>query len=145
MSSRNIDDLVEQARSRCKAWVAACAARDVEVLVYCTYRSPAEQDELYTHGRTKPGPVVTWARAWSSWHNVRRAWDAVPMVNGKPLWGYSESLEPWQIVVDEADKLGIEWAGRWTRMREMVHYQVTDGLTYTAARQLVETLGLAND
>lgn len=140
MSSRDIDDLVETARSKCRAWVAACAARDVEVLVYCTYRSPAEQDRLYAQGRTAPGPVVTWARAWQSWHQVRRAWDAVPMVGGKPLWGYSASLLPWQVVVEEADRLGIEWAGRWTHMREMVHYQVADGLDLEGARQLVETM-----
>ena len=117
----------------------------MDVLVYCTFRSSAEQDELYTHGRTKPGPVVTWSRGGQSWHQARRAWDAVPMVNGKPLWGYSDALEPWQIVVDEAERLGIEWAGHWDHMREFVHYQITDGLTLDKALALIATLGLANE
>ena len=145
MASRNPDDLVENARTQCKAWVNACAARGVTVLVYCTFRSAAEQDELFTHGRTAPGPVVTNARGWQSWHNVRRAWDAVPMVNGKPLWNFGADLEPWKVLIAEGDGLGLEWAGRWTTFKEFVHWQVTDGLTYDRAKQLVETLGLANE
>ena len=145
MASRNLDDLVENARSKCKQWVQNCAARGVTVLVYCTYRTPAEQDELFAQGRTKPGAVVTNARAWQSWHNVRRAWDAVPMFNGKPMWNFGEQWEPWRVMIEEGDKLGLEWAGRWTTFKEYVHWQQTDGLLYDQAKQLVMTLGLAND
>jgi peptidoglycan LD-endopeptidase CwlK len=145
MASRNPDDLVQSARSRCQDWVQACKARGVDVLVYCTFRSAAEQDSLYAQGRTKPGPVVTWAKGGQSWHQARRAWDAVPMVNGKPLWGFGQDLEPWKVYVEEADKLGIEWAGRWDSFREYVHLQITDGLTLERALALIATLGLAND
>ncbi len=145
MSSRNIDDLVENARSRCKAWVETCRAHSIEILVYCTFRPASEQDELYAQGRSRPGPVVTWARGGQSWHQARRAWDAVPMVAGKPLWGFSTQLAPWQVYIDEAERLGIEWAGHWQSCREYVHLQVTDGLTLPAALELIATLGLANE
>ena len=34
------------------------------------YRSPAAQDELYTRGRSAPGPVVTYKRDGESKHNI---------------------------------------------------------------------------
>lgn len=38
-------------------------------------------------------------------------------------------LDPrWRIMVEEADALGLEWAGRWTGFREFVHFQNRGGL-----------------
>jgi peptidoglycan L-alanyl-D-glutamate endopeptidase CwlK len=34
------------------------------------YRSPERQDELYTHGRSAPGPIVTYKRGGESKHNT---------------------------------------------------------------------------
>ena len=34
------------------------------------YRSPERQDELYTRGRSAPGPIVTYKRGGESKHNA---------------------------------------------------------------------------
>ena len=34
------------------------------------YRSAARQDELYTHGRSAPGPIMTYKRGGGSKHNA---------------------------------------------------------------------------
>lgn len=145
MASRSLDDLHPDVRDRVARWVALCKARGVDVLVYCTFRSADEQDELYSQGRTKPGRIVTNARAWSSWHNVRRAIDAVPVVFGKPDWSYSDVNNDkvpdelwWQVMVEEADRVGLEWSGRWKRFPEYVHWQFTGGLSIEQARAQME-------
>jgi peptidoglycan L-alanyl-D-glutamate endopeptidase CwlK len=53
------------------------------------YRSSARQDELYTHGRSAPGPVVTYKRGGESKHNAlpSRALDvALLLANGEVSW-----------------------------------------------------------
>lgn len=140
MASRSLDTLRPEVAEKARAWLAACAARGVDVLVYCTLRSAVEQAALYTRGRSMPGPIVTNAPAWTSFHQYGRAWDCVPMVNGKPDWSYSDVNcdripdEPWwAVMVEEADLRGIEWAGRWKTFKEFVHFQVTGGLSVAQA------------
>ena len=53
------------------------------------YRSAARQDELYTHGRSAPGPIVTYKRGGESKHNAlpSRALDvAVLLADGEVSW-----------------------------------------------------------
>ena len=127
MASRSLSDLTPKARELCMKWIDACRKEGVDVLVYCTYRDGKEQDELYMIGRTKPGNIVTNARAGDSWHNWRRAWDAVPLVAGKPQWNGASLYAKMGRVAEE---LGIEWAGRWTgKLKETAHFQVTEGVT----------------
>ena len=132
--SRALSDLEPETRARVEAWLAACTGRGVDVLVYCTLRTAEEQDALYQQGRTKPGRIVTNAPAGSSWHNYARAADAVPLRGGKPLWRYDSTDPEWQVFAEEAERAGLEWAGRWRRFREYVHVQHTGGLTLAQAR-----------
>lgn len=141
--SRSMADLHPDVRVKVEKWVAACATRGVDILVYCTLRTADEQAALYAMGRTAPGKIVTNAKPWQSWHQFGRAVDAVPMVNGKPDWSYSDldadrwPDEPWwQIYVVEAGRAGLEWAGNWTTFREFVHVQDTGGLTLGQAMEL---------
>lgn len=147
MASRALTDLVPTVRSKVESWVSACEARGVSVLVYCTLRSAEEQAALYQIGRTVPpiGKIVTNAPAWSSAHQYGRAVDAVPTVHGKPLWrafpsnsaeqafrasGELRHLVPeWAVFAEEAERAGLEWAGRWKSFREYVHVQALDGMT----------------
>lgn len=139
MASRNIDDLLPQVRERVKTWLDACLLKDVHILVYCTYRSAAEQADLYAQGRTAPGSIVTNAGPYFSWHNFRRAVDAIPLRAGKPMWKYDASTFEWQTYADEAEKAGLEWAGRWKSFKEYDHVQFTEGQTITYARSHLET------
>jgi len=140
---RHPETLLPFFRAKIEAWVAACEARDVELLVYCTYRSPAEQEALYAQGRSTSGRIVTNARPWRSAHQYRRAVDAIPIVNGKPDWSYADINRDqvpdehwWAVMVEEAEKLGLEWAGHWKSFREYVHFQDLGGQTIAQLYEL---------
>lgn len=134
MSSRRLSDLTPDTRAAVEAWVAACAARGVDILVYCTLRTAEEQSELYASGRTAHGPILTNAPAWQSWHQFGRAVDAVPMVGGKCLWRYDGDVREWEVFAEEAEHAGLEWAGHWRGFREYVHVQLVPvGMTLASA------------
>lgn len=123
MASRSFADLQPQFRQRFIDWHAAAeAAAECQLLVTCTYRSPAEQDALYAIGRTKPGKKVTNAQAGQSAHNFGLALDFVPLENGKPVW--STTHDAWRKAGNLAPSFGLEWAGTWTTFREYPHVQV---------------------
>jgi peptidoglycan L-alanyl-D-glutamate endopeptidase CwlK len=68
------------------------------------------------------GAHVTHAACGESWHNYARALDAVPLVNGKPAWKTASPY--WQLYGEAAEKVGLEWAGRWKRFKEYPHVQL---------------------
>lgn len=151
-------------------WLRRCNARGVLVLIYETFRSRERQLELYRVGRMQradgewirlPGErIVTRARPGYSFHQYRRALDAVPFelhveggdvrrrldwtpfAAGAPrdrrerlLAGELEVLDPrWRTMVEEADAVGLEWAGRWRSVVEYVHFQATNGLSIDELR-----------
>lgn len=128
MPSRRVTDLHPDLRVLHPRWEAACEAAGVTVLTTCTYRSQAEQDELYAQGRTKPGRKVTWTRTSRhsetlNGHPAATAWDFVPLVNGKPVWSAADPA--WRIAGREATKLGLEWGGDWSAaQRDLPHIQM---------------------
>lgn len=109
MSSRNLDDLRPEVRPQVDAFLSACAAADIDVLVTCTLRSNAEQAALYAQGRTAPGSRVTDAPAGRSAHNFGLAIDVVPIVNGKLDWDRKDPV--WQKVGELGLAAGLQWAG----------------------------------
>ena len=130
INSRKIEDLHPKVADVCRKFMAACEAQDIDIIITSTYRDAESQNALYAQGRTKPGSVVTNAKAGQSWHNWRCAFDVVPLRNGKPVWGtMGKDLELWNKVGAIGESVGLEWAGRWKRMREFPHFQFTGGLT----------------
>jgi peptidoglycan L-alanyl-D-glutamate endopeptidase CwlK len=103
-----------------------CKTNGIDVIITSTYRDFASQDALFAQGRTKPGKKVTNARAGQSYHNFRCAFDFVPIVNGKAMWSDSGLFTKCGEI---AELVGLEWAGRWTKFKEMAHCQYTGGLT----------------
>ena len=127
INSRKLDDLIPQAKERVERFIALCQEQDIDLLVTSTFRDNESQGELYEQGRTKPGKIVTNAKAGESWHNYRCAVDVVPLVNGKPNWDGSDPI--WETIGELGEKAGLEWAGRWRTFKELAHFQYTGGLT----------------
>lgn len=122
-------DLQEKVKRFCNKLVDA----NIGLLIYCGYRSNEEQDALYAQGRTKPGKIVTMAKAGQSKHNftikgvpASKAIDCVPMRYGKPVWGNTslEDKELWLDVADIAKSVGLNWAGEWRRFKEFPHFEI---------------------
>ena len=126
MNSRDLNELLPKVKSLAESFVAACADEGIDVLITSTYRDAESQNALYAQGRTKPGQRVTNAKAGQSWHNWRCAFDFVPIVDGKAQWNDAKTFERCGHI---AESVGLEWAGRWTRFRELAHCQYTGGLT----------------
>ena len=126
LNSRNLDDLHPLVKAKAEAFVAACADAGIDVLITSTYRDAESQNALYAQGRTLPGKRVTNAKAGQSWHNWRCAFDFVPIVTGKAQWNDTNTFERCGEI---AESVGLEWAGRWTRFKELAHCQYTGGLT----------------
>lgn len=126
LNSRKLEDLHPAVENLARAFVVKCAAAGVDVLITSTYRDHASQAALFAQGRTAPGKIVTNARPGQSWHNWRCAFDFVPLVNGKAQWNDAATFERCGRI---AEAVGLEWAGRWKRFRELAHCQYTGGLT----------------
>ncbi len=115
--SRKISDLQVPFREQAQHFKSACSEKNLEVLIYCTRRTPEEQARLYRQGRTlaeielkateidkkyhrpdlaeillnaapqKSKNIITWAGPGQSLHNYGAAFDGCPMRDGKPVWG----------------------------------------------------------
>jgi hypothetical protein len=77
--------------------------------VFEGFRSPNRQRELYSQSRSKPGPKVTNADAWSSMHQYGVAADFVLYIDGKWSWDDSgERKKWWQQLHKLAAKHGLQ-------------------------------------
>ena len=132
IASRSIDDLLPVVKEKVKKCVALCKGDGIELLVTSTYRDNESQNALYAQGRTEPGKIVTNAKGGQSFHNYRCAVDVVPLVNGKPDWDGTHPI--WAKIGNYGKLAGLEWAGEWTRFKELAHFQYTGGLTLADLR-----------
>jgi peptidoglycan LD-endopeptidase CwlK len=73
----------------------------------------------------KLGQHVTNAVPGQSWHNLKEAFDAVPIINGKAEW--KTSHPHWKIYGQEVMKLGLDWGGSWKSFKDYPHCQLRKG------------------
>ena len=107
-------------------WVADPILRLLGLpIVTESYRSPERQDELYTHGRTAPGPVVTYKRGGESNHNKlpAPALDvAFLLANGSLSWSVLQ-LSKFARLMKAADAR-VHWGGDWPKFKDFPHFEV---------------------
>jgi Mannosyl-glycoprotein endo-beta-N-acetylglucosaminidase/D-alanyl-D-alanine carboxypeptidase len=125
-SRTNIETLKPEARQPISNFVAKAikwgAEHGVKVVVTEGYRSPERQNELYAQGRTKPGKIVTNARAGQSRHQSARAVDIALIKDGKMLEG-----KEYEKYIKELGKMGVamglEWGGNFKSIYDPDHFQ----------------------
>lgn len=130
INSRSIADLIEPVQDRANQFLAKCMTAGIDIIVTSTYRDLECQERLYAQGRLLAGPIVTWAGPGDSWHNWQRAFDVVPLRNGKPIWsirGLDKTL--WEQVGELGVSCGLEWGGNWDRHPDYTHFQDKTGRT----------------
>lgn len=107
--SRELADLERSFRDQVGEWLRLCNAKGVPVLVFCTWRPPAEQARLYSIGRNEDGSripgirIVTNAKPGESRHNLE--------LEDRPC---SEAIDavPWQVTIEKANlslKRKLDW------------------------------------
>jgi peptidoglycan L-alanyl-D-glutamate endopeptidase CwlK len=128
MASRDLNDLHPTLKALAIKFLDECKARGYDILVTCTYRSTEEQNKLYEQGRSNPGKIVTYVKGGKSKHNATigglpasRAFDIVPMENGKPNWS---NLEAFRRIGEIGKSIGLVWGGDWTKFKDMPHFEL---------------------
>ena len=119
-------DLNPKVAALCSEFINQCKAQNIDVIITSTYRDSESQNALYAQGRTTAGKIVTNAKAGQSFHNWKVAFDFVPIVNGKAQWNDTALFTKCGEI---AESIGLEWAGRWVKFKELAHCQFTNGLT----------------
>lgn len=66
--------------------LAQAASENIPFRVFEAFRTPERQEWLYAQGRTRPGGIVTKARAWESFHQYGMAADLVLFIDGQWSW-----------------------------------------------------------
>lgn len=125
INSRKLEDLNPKVKSLCEKFISECNKEGIDVLITSTYRDAESQNALYAQGRTTAGKKVTNAKAGQSYHNWRCAFDFVPLINGKAQWNDAKLFTKCGEI---AESVGLEWAGRWVKFKELAHCQFTNGL-----------------
>jgi peptidoglycan L-alanyl-D-glutamate endopeptidase CwlK len=117
-----------------------------------TMRTFAQQDALYQQGRTKPGKIVTKARAGLSYHNYGLAIDIVLVKDtdkdgdfDSAVWDTKSDFDgdgksDWMEVVQIFKEYGWEWGGDW-KFVDAPHFQKTFGYS---VRQLLNMHAAGN-
>lgn len=91
-------------------------------------RTFAEQDALYAQGRTKPGKIITKAKAGQSVHNFGFAIDICLIIDNKiASWETAkdwdnDQVADWYEGVKIFAKHGWEWGGNWKTFKDMPHF-----------------------
>lgn len=126
INSRDIKDLHLKVQVLCNQFISKCKEAGITVIITATLRDNEAQNALYAQGRTKPGKIITNAKAGQSYHNYGLAFDFCPMVDSKCAWNDTLLFIKCGTI---GESLGLEWAGRWVKFKEMAHCQFTGGLT----------------
>ena len=117
-----------------------------------TLRTFAQQDALFQQGRTKPGKIVTKARAGLSYHNYGLAIDVVLVKDtdkdgdfDSAVWDTKSDFDgdkksDWMEIVQIFKEHGWEWGGDW-KFFDAPHFQKTFGYS---VRQLLNMHAAGN-
>lgn len=148
MPSRKLDDLHPEVMKKALRFLTLAKQKyGIDVLIYCTYRSPEEQEVLYLQGRydklgitleelnekrkklglyplteKEAKKIVTNAKPWQSAHQYKVAFDCVPIVAGKPDWN---NINLYKKLAEIGKEVGLDWAGEWKTFKEYPHFQDT--------------------
>ena len=144
--SRKISDLNPNVAEMCGRHIEACNAADIQLVVYSTRRTEAEQALLYAQGRyldqlpdavaaliageirhwreqgyyIGPGNIVTRRYGPDCPHVLGIAYDCVAVVDGKAVWN---DLALWERIGTLGEAQGAEWGGRWPTFPDRPHFQ----------------------
>lgn len=70
----------------------------------------------------KLGDHKTYAAPGESWHNYNEAFDAVPTLEGNPLWNYKKHKSLWDTLGEISIEFKLIWGGSW-KFKDYTHFQ----------------------
>lgn len=111
---KNIENLADHTKIAALKWYEYLVKNDIDVLIYETIRTEAQQRENVRKGASQ---------TMKSYHLVGQALDFVPVAEGgRTDWnGYTQTKI--KQAVAEAKRLGFEWGGDWKSFIDRPHLQ----------------------
>ncbi|MEM4995045.1 glucosaminidase domain-containing protein [Priestia sp. SB1] len=107
-------------------------AQGIYVAIVQGYRSIAEQNALYSQGRTSGGSIVTMAKGGYSYHNFGLAVDFCLFDSNKnPVWSVNNK---WMSVIRIAQGMGFTSGYYFSTIKDAPHLQLTFGLSLADLR-----------
>ena len=105
--------------------ISSLALQGVVVRVTAGLRTYAEQDTLFSRGRTAPGEICTKARGGFSNHNFGLAVDCAPGQPGSGAWtpDWDVKSPGFQAMIVAMKAEGLEWGGDWVHFPDEDHFQ----------------------
>lgn len=119
-SEKNILTLHPRVQPYARSFIQKAAAAGITIKIISGLRTYAEQDTLYSQGRTAPCNKVTNARGGYSNHNFGLAFD-IGIFSGTQ---YLAESPLYAAVAPIALDLGLEWGGSWKTLQDLPHYQL---------------------
>lgn len=126
INSNKLSDLRPDVRVNCEAWLAACKAAGLKVIITQTLRDNEYQAQLYAKGRTKPGRIVTNSKT-TTFHGKGLAFDFCKNVKCHEY----DDLAFFRKAADIAKRIGFSWGGDWKRFTDNPHIQWDNGGRYS--------------
>ena len=93
-------------------------AEGITIRLVSGRRTCAQQNALYSQGRTTPGPIVTGARGCLSWHVQGRAVDFEPQPRNAQAYARVGAI---------AVELGGVWGGSFSNLNDIGHIEYHPG------------------
>lgn len=119
--SRDISLLHPELRDICREFIVQCRAAGLIVGISQTYRTKAEQDELYAQGRTVPGSIVTNAKYPLSPHNWGLAFD---IYRNDGRGAYNDADGWFSRCGHVGERLGLFWGGDFKSFKDKPHFEL---------------------
>jgi peptidoglycan L-alanyl-D-glutamate endopeptidase CwlK len=121
--SKTVNDLHPYVKYLAEKHIAECIKQGLHPTLTYTERTMQEQTDIYAIGRTKPGKILTYAKAGHSLHNYKLAYDL----------SFPNDAEYKKAAVI-GKKLGLTWGGEFKLLSgkpfvDRPHFQWTGGLT----------------
>lgn len=105
-------------------FIDKCEQQNLKVLITQTFRSKAEQDQIYAKGRTAPGNIVTDVRYPNSAHCWGIAFDIARNIPDH-LYDSNEFFVKCSVI---AKSLGLRWGGDWKKTKDSPHFELPIGV-----------------
>jgi len=137
----NIATLLPKAQRAARMFLASAKSFKYSVQILSGTRSYAEQTTIYEQGRSRPGRIVTNARAGYSNHNFGIAFD-VGIFSGKTYFtGATPEQTQAYIALRAHTKTTapmLDWGGDWKSMKDRPHYELHTGRSTSVVRAMLE-------
>lgn len=139
-SDKNMGAVNARIREMALELVKRSYHQGLNVVITDGFRSYAEQDKIYSQGRTTSGKIVSNAKGGQSIHNFGYAVDfALTSEGGTVHWDVNKDLntnkkKDWFEVGAIAKQIGFSWGGDWKDFKDYPHVDFTGGLSLASFR-----------